>query len=230
MIPDNSTPAPRPLGVIFDWDGVVIDSHAAHEAAWDQLAAELGRPLPPGFFKATFGMRNDRIIPHFTDWASPDDTDRIRELGLRKEALYREQLRAVGIAPLPGISELLSGLAEAGIPCAVGSSTDRANIDLIMSLTGLGPCFAAVAAAEDVARGKPAPDVFLCAARLLGIAPADCCVIEDAHAGIAAALAAGCRAVAVATTHPIASFPDAHLAVPAPSHLTLDLLCGLWHP
>jgi beta-phosphoglucomutase family hydrolase len=217
-----------PHGALFDWDGVVIDSHDAHEASWHLLAAELGTELPDGFFKATFGMRNDRIIPEFTNWAAADDTATIKALGNRKEALYREILRRDGISPLPGIRELLEELQAAGIPCAVGSSTERANIDLIIEVTGLARFFHAIAASEDVSRGKPAPDVFLCAAARIGVTPELCFVIEDAHAGIAAARAAGCRTIAVATTHPITSFPDADLAVASLTDLPLDRIRSLW--
>jgi beta-phosphoglucomutase family hydrolase len=217
-----------PLGVLFDWDGVVVDSHAAHESAWDLLAAELGQTLPPGFFKATFGMRNDRIIPNFTPWAAPGDSATITALGLRKEALYRDAIRASGIEPLPGVRSLLESLRDAHIPCAVGSSTDRANIDLIMELTGLAPFFNTITAAADVQHGKPAPDVFLHAAASIGIDPHLCVVIEDAHAGIEAALAANCKAVAVATTHPVNSFPTAHLSLVSVADLSLADLQALW--
>ena len=93
-------------GALFDWDGVIVDSHRQHEMAWEALATELGQPLPPGFFKATFGMRNDRIIPEFSGWVPDGDPQRIAELGDRKEALYREVIRRDGIEPLPGVSSM----------------------------------------------------------------------------------------------------------------------------
>lgn len=193
-------------GAIFDWDGVIIDSHDAHARAWERLAAEIGKPIPDGFFKTTFGMRNDRIIPGYSGWAEPHETEKVRELGLRKEAHYREVIREEGITPLPGVITLLQALREAGIPCVVGSSTERANIALIMEMGGLTEYFADVAASEDVVNGKPAPDVFLKAAEKILRKPENCVVFEDAHVGIQAALAAGCRAVAVCTTHPAESF------------------------
>lgn len=215
-------------GALFDWDGVIIDSHHAHELAWEQLAGELGQPLPPGFFKTTFGMRNDRIIPGYSGWARPEETERIRELGLRKEALYREVIRRDGITPLPGVKRLLQALHDLGIPCSVGSSTDRANIELIMEVTGLTPWFAAVTAAEDVQRGKPDPQVFLKAAEKIGRDPRQCVVFEDAHVGIAAALAAGARAVAVCTTHPPESFAGsgAHRIVHSLEEIDPATLCA----
>ncbi len=213
---------------VFDWDGVIIDSHHAHEIAWDAMAKELGIPLPTGFFKATFGMRNDKIIPEFTAWAAPGDTQRIRELGDRKEALYRQAIREHGIEPLPGVRELLASLRTAGIPCSVGSSTSLENIQTIMEMTGLAQAFDAVTAERDVARGKPDPEVFQKAAAKVGVHPADCVVFEDAHVGIAAALAAGSKAVAVGTTHPLSTFPNAHLRVQRLTELTLDDLAALW--
>lgn len=215
-----------PHGAIFDWDGVIVDSHRAHERAWEMLAEELGQPLPAGFFKTTFGMRNDRIIPGYTGWTRPDETKRIRDLGLRKEALYRDVIRREGIAPLPGVERLLRDLAAAGVPCSVGSSTDRENIELIMDITGLTPFFAAVTAAEDVQRGKPDPQVFLRAAEKIGRDPHHCVVFEDAHVGIEAALRAGARAVAVCTTHPPETFADsgAHFVVTSLEEINPDTL------
>jgi beta-phosphoglucomutase family hydrolase len=194
------------IGAIFDWDGVIIDSHAQHEESWEVMARELGRPLPPGFFKATFGMRNDRIIPEFTDWAEPGDCARIAALGERKESVYREIIRRDGIDPLPGVVALLDGLAAAGIPCAVASSTSRENIDTIMAITGLAGRFAAICAEKDVTRGKPDPEVFLKAAAKISRRPDRCVVFEDAHVGVEAGRAAGSKVIAVATTHPAASF------------------------
>lgn len=215
-------------GVIFDWDGVIIDSHHAHEVAWDIMAQELGQPLPEGFFKATFGMRNDKIIPEFTTWAQPGETEKIQALGDRKEALYREVIRRDGIKPLPGVVTLLQGLAAEGLPCSVGSSTSRENILTIMEITGLAPYFAAITAERDVTRGKPDPQVFLKAAEKIGQSASDCVVFEDAHVGIAAALAAGAKAIAVGTTHPLESFTTAHAKVQTLEEITVAGLRALF--
>ncbi|MEM7312976.1 MAG: HAD family phosphatase [Planctomycetota bacterium] len=201
------------LGAIFDWDGVVIDSHDQHEKAWFRLAAELGKPFTSEMFVETFGMRNETILPEFLKWAEPGDDARIRELGDYKEELYREVLRETGIEPLPGVVELLQQLQGEGIPAAVGSSTSRKNIDTIIEIAGLEGRFAEISAAEDVTQGKPAPDVFLTAAKKIGREPAACVVFEDAHVGIEAGLRAGMRVVGLATTHPIESLNDAHMAV-----------------
>jgi len=218
---------PRPLGVLFDWDGVVIDSHDQHRLAWHRMAAELGLPFTDDLFAASFGMRNQNIIGPLFGWADPADTARIQEIGDRKEHLYREIIRESGIEPLPGVHALLEELAAAAIPCAVGSSTPRENIRVILESTGLGRFFHAVVTAEDVSRGKPAPDVFLLAAERIHRPAVQCVVLEDAHVGIQAARAAGAKVIGVATTHP-ADTLAADVVVPDLSGVSLALIRSLW--
>lgn len=190
--------------VIFDFDGVVIDSHEAHERSWFALADELGRPFTKEIFVSTFGQRNDSILP-LLGWVEEGDEAKIRQLADRKEEIYRETLRKTGIEPLPGVVALLEDLRREGIPCAIGTSTPRENVACVLEITGLSACFQAVAASEDVTRGKPDPAVFLCAAAKLHAQPSTCVVIEDAHVGIRAAKAAGMKSLAVTTTHPAVS-------------------------
>lgn len=190
--------------IIFDLDGVVIDSHDAHHQSWSDLAAELGQPFTDSQFKASFGQRNETIIP-WLSWADPSRPDEIQRLGDRKEELYRESLRRDGIAPLPGVVRLLDTLLDAGIPAALGTSTPLANVECVLELTGLGSRFKFIAASEHVSHGKPDPEVFLHAAAGLSAEPGACAVIEDAHAGIQAAKAGGMKAIGVTTTHSHAS-------------------------
>lgn len=189
------------IGVLFDWDGVIIDSARQHEESWKLLARELGQPLPAGHFKIGFGRKNEAIIADILSWAT--DPAQIRALSMRKEELYRELVIAQGTAPLPGVREFLERLREAGIPCAIGSSTHRANIETIFCITGLARFFAHVVAAEDVSAGKPDPEVFLLGAAKINRSPGRCIVFEDALAGLQAAGAGGMCPVAVATTHPV---------------------------
>ncbi len=213
---------------IFDWDGVVIDSGDQHERSWGMLAEGEGRALPEGFFKQSFGMRNESIIPRFfSNWTDTSDPAEVARLAGRKESLYRELVRADGIAPLPGVRELLASLKAAGVPCSVGSSTPRANIEAVMEIAGLTGAFDAVTAAEDVTEGKPDPQVFLKAAAKVGADPARCVVIEDAHVGIEAGLAAGMKVLAVATTHPADTLAGAHRALPDLRGATAETLNAL---
>jgi len=210
------------LGFIFDWDGVIIDSHAAHEESWKVLFAELKRPMPEGFFKKTFGMRNQQIIPLCFDFVAADDAEGIAKLGDRKEVLYRDILRRDGIDPLPGVRRLLAELKERGIPRSVGSSTPRLNIETVMEMTGLTGAFDAIVSAEDVTHGKPDPQVFLKAGQAIGRTPERSIVFEDAHVGIEAGKRAGMKVVAVATTHPMDSLGDADVVYQDLAEVTVD--------
>lgn len=213
-------------GVIFDWDGVVIDSSAQHEQSWEILSEEISKPLPPGHFKLGFGKKNQVIIPMVLRWAS--DEKEVERIADRKEEIYRELVKKSGVHILPGACELLGALREGGIPAAVGSSTPRDNLRAIFEATGLDEYFQAVVCGDDVVNGKPAPDVFLLAARKLGQSPCDCLVIEDAHAGIEAALSAGMRVLAVATTNPLQDLHTATDAVESLAGVTPARLAALF--
>lgn len=187
-------------GVIFDWDGVIIDSSRHHEQSWERLAHEIGKLLPAGHFLRGFGKKNEWIIPNLLEWSR--DPEDIRRLSLRKEALYREIVAEIGIEALPGVREFLRRLQDAGVKTCIGSSSHRLNIVAVLARLGLESAFGGIVSSEDVVEGKPHPDVFLKAARVIGLPPARCVVFEDAFVGLEAARAGGMKAVAVATTHP----------------------------
>jgi len=210
--------------VLFDWDGVVIDSAREHERSWELLAEERGLTLPEGHFKAGFGKRNEAIIPTL-GWG--EDPALVKELADRKEELYRSLVAAGGVTVLPGARELLVSLRSEGIPRAVGSSTPRGNLDAIFAVTGLGKLFDTVVCGSDVESGKPDPEVFLKGASLLGIPASRCIVIEDAFAGIEAARRAGMSVVGVATTHSLAELAECDLAVSSLAEVTPEVLMGL---
>lgn len=214
-MPNPASSTERPVtaswAALFDWDGVIIDSSRHHEESWERLAREVALPLPEGHFKRGFGRKNEYIIPNLLNWATEEPE--IRKLSLRKEALYREVVAGWGLEPLPGVRTWLERLCDAGVPCAIGSSTHRANIDLSLSIIGLGEFFQATITAEDVSHGKPDPEVFLKGAQALNTPPERCVVFEDALVGIAAARAGGMKVVAVATTHPVEELAMADLAV-----------------
>ncbi|MBE2179243.1 MAG: HAD family phosphatase [Chthoniobacterales bacterium] len=207
--------------VIFDWDGIVVDSSAHHERSWEVLAARRGLPLPADHFKRGFGKKNNVIIPGL-GWATEDSA--VGELAREKEEIYRALVREHGIEPLPGVRELLVALDAGQIPAAIGSSTERANLDLLLDLMDLRRFFTVIVSGEEVEHGKPDPSIFLLAARRLGIAPRDCLVLEDALVGIEAAKRAGMPVLAVATTHPVSELGSADAAVESllgttPGHL-----------
>jgi beta-phosphoglucomutase len=179
--------------VIWDVDGVILDSGEQHRRAWAALAREHGFPYSDAVFWATFGMRNADIIPQLFGVREPA---RIVALGERKEELYRALL-AASAKPLPGAIELLAALHAAGYRQALGSSAPPKNLEVIVALLGIGPYLDAIISGEQVARGKPAPDIFLAAAHALAVPPRRCLVIEDAPAGVQAAHAGGMMCLAV---------------------------------
>jgi beta-phosphoglucomutase family hydrolase len=188
------------FGVIFDWDGVIVDSSSAHELSWERVAEEERLPLPEGHFRRGFGMKNEVIIPELLEWTRVPEE--IIRLSRRKEAIYRDVIKEQGITVLPGVTELLDHLESEGIRTIIGSSAHLKNIEAALDVIGLHSKFGGVVSSEDVRRGKPDPEVFLVAAHRLGYPPQHCVVVEDAIVGIQAARAAGCGVLAVATTHP----------------------------
>ena len=123
------------IGVIFDWDGVIIASHDQHELSWQKLAEENNKTLPINIFKETFGMRNESIIPkHFGDWIDKGKENQVQDIADRKEQIYREIIIESGIDPLPGVTKLLATLKEENIRCSIGSSTPTKNIETVIGM------------------------------------------------------------------------------------------------
>ena len=157
--------------------------------------AALGRPITRDQFLATFGLRNDEILPR---WLGAGSTlEDIAKISLEKESLYRKLLRDGGVGPLPGAAEWLRRLHSEGWRQAIASSAPRENVDVVLEVLGLGSFFQAVVSAEDVTAGKPDPQVFLIAAARLEVPPSCCIVVEDAVAGVQAARRAGMRSIGV---------------------------------
>jgi len=180
--------------VIWDLDGVILDSADEHRRAWHRLAEDEGIVFTDEDFWATFGKRNNDIIPHYWQVTS---AGQLQELADRKETYYREFVRE-SAAFLPGAQELMRDLREAGFAQALASSTPLENIKLIDEILGLSRYLSALVSGETVAHGKPAPDIFLKAAQELNKEPGVCVVIEDAVAGVEAAHRASMRCISVA--------------------------------
>jgi beta-phosphoglucomutase len=204
--------------VIWDLDGVILDSAEEHRLAWNQLAQEEGVAFTDEDFWATFGKRNNDIIPHY--WPVTSD-EQLQELANRKETYFREFVRK-SAAFLPGAEELMRGLQAAGFAQALASSTPVENIALINELLGLERYLSALVSGETVEHGKPAPDLFLKAAQALSLPPASCVVIEDAVAGIEAARRAGMACVAVAGSRDLPGLRTANLMVHDLTEVTVE--------
>lgn len=185
-------------GVIFDMDGVLILTADAHFQSWRETAGRHGVDVDYAKFIRMFGRTNPDIIrAWWGERTAPGLMDRIAH---EKELAFREIIaRDVPLAP--GCEALLRDLKENGVTLGVGSSAPIENIDLVLDEGGIRWYFSTIVDGSQVKRGKPAPDVFLLAADRLGVPPVRCAVIEDAPAGIAAAISAGTIAVGVAATH-----------------------------
>ncbi len=183
-------------GVIFDMDGVLVDSGWAHRQAWFDLAEAEGLEMSDEFFCKTFGMQNDTILPMLRPGISKPEMDRLSD---RKEQRYRELVHSRPKAA-DGVLALLSDLKADGFRLAIGSSAPRANLDVFWGPLGLADYFQATVTKEQVVEGKPSPETFLKAAGMLSLAPQRCVVVEDALHGVQAARAAGMPVVAVTTT------------------------------
>jgi beta-phosphoglucomutase family hydrolase len=212
------------LGVIFDIDGVLLNSYSLHYECWRAIAEEHGISLSEKDFDSLFGRRGSEIVREI--WGGDLSPEQVVSLHKRKQALYREKLQR-NFPFMDGAIHLIDGLAAKGFVLGVGSSAPPENVE--MSLRGLGRTnsFAAVVTGSDVTRGKPDPEVFLLAAQQMGVEASDCAVIEDAPAGVAAALAGGMTSIALAGTAPPESLTMAHLVVTSLRQLTPEQISEL---
>jgi len=181
---------------IFDVDGVLVDSYAAHFESWKRLGKETGVTLTEEQFAESFGRRSREVIRKH--WGALPDAE-VARLDRRKEGLFREILEE-HFPGMDGAADLIHGLAKEGFRIAVGSSAPKENVDLVLDRLGVRDRIHAIVTGEDVQRGKPDPQVFLLAAERLRVAPDRCVVIEDAVPGIEAARSAGMKSVGLVST------------------------------
>ncbi|MDD5457794.1 MAG: HAD family phosphatase [Phycisphaerae bacterium] len=203
--------------VIFDLDGVLIDTGQFHRQSWYDLAKCENLQMSDEFFRETFGMQNYQIIPKMT---SKDlSREQIDELSEWKENRFRE-LIAGKLRLLNGAESLIAELKKNDFLLAIGTSTPRINLLFILQELPIGDYFDCLVTGEDVKNGKPAPDTFSLAAKKLKIEAKDCVVIEDAPAGVEAAKNAGMKAIAVTTTADRYKLSQADLIVDSLGELT----------
>ncbi len=205
-------------GVIFDLDGVLLDSEHVWDEVREQLARERGGRWHERAQREMMGMSSLEWSRYMHDEIGLSDPPEeiSAEVVRRLEALYREQLPA-----MPGAREAVERLAEHW-PLALASSSNRELIVLALELLGVADRFQAIVSSEEVARGKPAPDVYLEAARRLSVSPARAAAVEDSHNGIRSAKAAGMRVIAI----PNRRFPPGEDAL-AEADLVVETLAGL---
>ncbi len=212
------------FGVIWDMDGVLVDTGELHYQTWQEILPSYGIPFSRQRFRLTFGMNNQGFLEYMA--GKPLDPAYVREIADRKESRFRELING-SIQPLPGVVDWLKRLGSQGVRQAVASSAPQANVDVLLAVLKIGDFFqAAISAAE--MPGKPDPAVFLQAARLMDLPPASCVVVEDAIPGVEAARRGGMACIAVTTTNPPEALANADLVVNRLDELPGDAFQRLW--
>lgn len=184
--------------VVFDMDGVLLDSGAHHRDAWRRLLAELGVEAAPDFWRRTIGRPAEEAVAHLLE--RPVEAAEAAALARRKREHYAE-LAARGLLPVRGAPAFVATLAGAGVPRAVATSASRHDVEALLAAIGVRRHFEVVVTADDVRWGKPNPEVYLRAAAGLGLPPSACLVFEDSVVGVHAARRAGMRVIGLTTAH-----------------------------
>jgi HAD superfamily hydrolase (TIGR01509 family) len=219
----------QPAAVIFDLDGVLIDSSPYHYRKWVQFFTERGVAFDPEKLpRQILGPRNDVILRQF--FGNRLTEGEIRFLTQDLERRFRE---AIGphAQPLPGIPTLIKGIHAAGIPMAVASSAVAKNVEFIVAALGLKSYFRFLLNGDEVTHPKPDPEIYLQAAAKLGKPAAACVVFEDTYVGVEAAKRAGMKCVAIASTfssEELRSHTKADLVVETVEGLTVKNLRDLF--
>lgn len=183
----------RIRGVVFDMDGVIVDSHPTHRSAWKQFLASVGREATEEELDFILdGRKREEILRHFLGELSPQE---LREYGNRKDEMLRRL--GNGIHPIEGVLEFLAELRLAGFKTGVATSAGKTRTQGTLSELGVRHCFDVVLTGDEVAAGKPDPSIYQMAARRLGEAPELLLAIEDASSGVRAAVGAGLRCIGI---------------------------------
>jgi beta-phosphoglucomutase len=185
--------------LIFDMDGVLVDNDEFHYRSFEIFCEKYNINLTPELYNTKItGRTNEMILKFlFGDSITPQ---RIHDLAYEKEAIYRDIFKA-HIKPANGLMELLERAYKKNIPCAVASNGPFENIDFVLDETEMRKYFKVIVNATMVKEGKPAPDIYLKAAELLGYSTDNCVVFEDSPTGIKAARAAKIKVIGLNTTH-----------------------------
>lgn len=184
--------------VIFDMDGVIVDSESRHERAFHQVAREVGFEDHGLNFADYVGRSDDDLWVDFIARNKPLVAFE-QLMAMKRERMVRIIRQEKPI--FAGLLDLVRAVSQ-GFRLGLASGSDRAVVEEVLEIEQLRGFFSAVVSASDVNRGKPAPDIFLRAAQLLRVKPEECWVIEDSKPGVAAGLAAGMRVIAITNTHP----------------------------
>jgi len=179
--------------VIFDFDGVIVDSHLAHLQAWRSFFQSIGTKVTDDeLLFVTEGAKREDILRHFLG----DLTQaQVKQFGERKESLLRDSSPLID--PVPGVTDLLNSLSAAGVPMAVASSATRRRVTSTLEGLQLKSYFQVVVAGDEIEKGKPDPEIFQVAAKKLEVDPARTLVFEDSINGVLGAKRAGMKCLCI---------------------------------
>jgi beta-phosphoglucomutase-like phosphatase (HAD superfamily) len=195
---------PRPLALIFDMDGLLLDTEGLYKSSWTQACKEMGFDLDDALYLKLIGITvADAECVLAEAFGAGFDKDKFH---VRAAALYEELHKTVGHPLKPGVKELLSWAAQEKVPCAVGTSTVQEEAKRRLQHHAILDFFQVVIGGDMVEHGKPNPEIFIKAQEALGIPACNCLILEDAHSGLVAAEAAGMRSCLVPDLLP----PSAH--------------------
>lgn len=212
------------LAVIFDMDGVLVDNFAYHLMAWEQFCLKHKKHISADEFRDNvFGSNNPDHLKFI--FGNNLSEALIEQYSKEKEVIYRE-LYAGHIEPVSGLLQFLNEIRQLGIPTAIATSAERANVDFILDAIGLTDAFDAIVDASMILNGKPDPEVFIKAAGLLNAAQHECIVFEDSLKGIEAALRAKMKVIGVGTTHHVAELTEAHFVIKDFTEITAAQISG----
>jgi beta-phosphoglucomutase family hydrolase len=220
---ENSMVMNQVEAVIWDMDGVLVDTGGLHFEAWQRTLDDYDIPFSEEMFRQTFGMNNESVLRRLL--GERFSAELYEKISGQKEERFRAALPGQ-LRLFDGALPLLRTVHEHGIAQAIGSSAPQSNIDAIVAELDIASYLDAIVSAAEMP-GKPDPVVFLTAAALLGARPARCVVIEDTEAGVAAARNAGMKCIAVTTTNPVDALRDADLVVDRLQQIDLLRLYGL---
>lgn len=180
--------------VIFDLDGVIVDSHPVHQRAWKTFFRSLGKEIPDRELAFVIeGQKREDILRHFLGELTEDQ---LKQYGNRKEAFFRHS--SLELKTVPGLPEFLDSLEAAILPIALASSASRGRVGYMLEQLDLKRRFRVIVTGDEVNKGKPDPTIFRLAAEGLSVAPENILVCEDAVFGVAAAKKAGMKCLAIA--------------------------------
>ena len=213
------------FAVIFDMDGVIVDSNPYHKQAWKRFCERQGLHLSDEeLTQKVFGRTGEDALPHLLK--RPLNREELRRWSEEVNADYR-MLFAPHIRPLPGLKAFLEALRLAGVPVAIATSAPPVNVEFVLGHTGLRDMFPIVIDDTQFTRGKPHPEVYQVAALRLGMDCRRCVVFEDSLSGIEAALDAGMKVVGVTTTHDPSELKHAHLTIGSFQDVSVEALSRL---